>query len=30
MEIAAEGILTKPRAECSVPWESLVVKKKMG
>ena len=30
MEAAAECIPTKPRAECRVSWESLVVRKKWG
>ena len=29
MEAAAGYIPTKPKAECRVPWESLVVRKKM-
>ena len=28
MEVAADCILTKPKAKRSVPWESLEVKKK--
>ena len=28
MEVAAECILTKPRAKCKVPWESIIVRKK--